>query len=76
MGVVHQRNITHQTKEEGSAEIITVEHVLSYNVDVVLICLDNGYCGRGAFCKYSHGEDALVPGVFPMGPPTNSGRKL
>ena len=35
----------------------------------LLICADNGYCGRGAFCKYSHGEDALVPGVFPMGPP-------
>src|SRR6266849_5474838 len=68
MGVDHKRNITHQTKEEGSAEIITVS-VLSYNVDVVLICLDNGYCSRGAFCKYSHGDDAIVPGVFPMGPP-------
>ena len=22
---------------------------------------DNGYCSRGAFCKYSHGEDAVVP---------------
>lgn len=36
------------------------------------ICRDyynNGYCARGGFCKYSHGEDALVPGVFPMGPP-------
>lgn len=40
-----------------------------YNIDVLLICADNGYCGRGAFCKYSHGDDALVPGVFPMGPP-------
>jgi RNA-binding protein 26 len=68
MGVDHHRNITHQTKEEGSAEIITVS-ILSYNVDVVLICPDNGYCARGAFCKYSHGEDALIPGVFPMGPP-------
>ena len=68
MGVDHQRNITHQTKEEGFAEIITVS-MLSYNVDVILICPDNGYCARGAFCKYSHGEDALVPGVFPMGPP-------
>lgn len=28
---------------------------------------DNGYCARGAFCKYSHGEDAVVPGqLFPM----------
>ena len=68
MGVDHQRNITHQTKEEGSAEIITVS-ILSYNLNIVLICPDNGYCARGSFCKYSHGEDALVPGVFPMGPP-------
>jgi RNA-binding protein 26 len=68
MGVDRQRNTTHQTKGEGSAEIITVS-MPSCNVDVVLICADNGYCGRGAFCKYSHGEDALVPGVFPMGPP-------
>ena len=29
--------------------------------------LDNGYCARGAFCKYSHGDDAVVPGqLFPM----------
>ena len=68
MGVDHQRNITHQIREEGSAEIIIVS-MLSYNVDIVLICPDNGYCARGGFCKYSHGEDALVPGVFPMGPP-------
>ncbi|RPD81799.1 hypothetical protein L226DRAFT_7819 [Lentinus tigrinus ALCF2SS1-7] len=35
------------------------------------ICRDyhnNGYCARGAFCKYSHGEDAVVPSqLFPMG---------
>ncbi|KAJ3536639.1 hypothetical protein NM688_g6809 [Phlebia brevispora] len=34
------------------------------------ICRDyhnNGYCARGAFCKYSHGDDAVVPGqLFPM----------
>ncbi|KAI0343890.1 hypothetical protein BDW22DRAFT_1412548 [Trametopsis cervina] len=34
------------------------------------ICRDyhnNGYCARGAFCKYSHGEDAVIPGpIFPM----------
>lgn len=68
MAADHHRNTTHQTKEGGSAEIITVS-MPSYDVDVVLICADNGYCGRGAYCKYSHGEDALVPGVFPMGPP-------
>ncbi|KAI0690701.1 hypothetical protein BC835DRAFT_1280552 [Cytidiella melzeri] len=30
---------------------------------------NNGYCARGAFCKYSHGDDAVVPGplsMFPM----------
>ncbi|OJA09097.1 hypothetical protein AZE42_02559 [Rhizopogon vesiculosus] len=34
------------------------------------ICRDyhnNGYCARGALCKYSHGDDAFVPSqVFPM----------
>ncbi|KAI0336015.1 hypothetical protein GY45DRAFT_572451 [Cubamyces sp. BRFM 1775] len=34
------------------------------------ICRDyhnNGYCARGAFCKYSHGEDAVIPTqLFPM----------
>lgn len=68
MGADHRLSTTHQTKEEGSAETITVS-IPSHNVDVILICADNGYCARGAFCKYSHGEDALVPGVFPMGPP-------
>ncbi|KAI0048419.1 hypothetical protein FA95DRAFT_1490904 [Auriscalpium vulgare] len=35
------------------------------------ICRDyhnNGYCARGAYCKYSHGEDAVIPGMFPLGP--------
>ncbi|KAH9950510.1 hypothetical protein B0H21DRAFT_723637 [Amylocystis lapponica] len=34
------------------------------------ICRDyhnNGYCARGAFCKFSHGEDAVIPSqLFPM----------
>ncbi|KAF9456156.1 hypothetical protein BDZ94DRAFT_1276397 [Collybia nuda] len=34
------------------------------------ICRDyhnNGYCARGVMCKYSHGEDAVVPGqLYPM----------
>lgn len=29
--------------------------------------VDNGYCARGAHCKYSHGEDAVVPNPFFMG---------
>lgn len=29
---------------------------------------DNGYCARGALCKYSHGDDAFVPSqLFTMG---------
>src|SRR5580692_2875199 len=68
MGADHQHNTTHQTKEEVSAEIITVS-MASENVDVVLIRADSGYCARGAYCKYSHGDDALVPGAFPIGPP-------
>ncbi|KAH9921931.1 uncharacterized protein BXZ73DRAFT_39181 [Epithele typhae] len=35
------------------------------------ICRDyhnSGYCARGAFCKYSHGDDAVIPGqLFPLG---------
>ncbi|KAF9036450.1 hypothetical protein BDZ89DRAFT_1100620 [Hymenopellis radicata] len=34
------------------------------------ICRDyhnNGYCSRGALCKFSHGEDAVIPGqMFPL----------
>ncbi|KAL1952161.1 hypothetical protein VTO73DRAFT_1310 [Trametes versicolor] len=34
------------------------------------ICRDyhnNGYCARGQFCKYSHGDDAVIPQqLFPM----------
>ncbi|KAJ7169630.1 hypothetical protein C8R46DRAFT_204124 [Mycena filopes] len=34
------------------------------------ICRDyhnNGYCSRGAYCKFSHGDDAVVPGqLYPM----------
>lgn len=67
MGADHQRSTTHRIKEEGSVEIITVSVVPS-DVDVVLIHTDNGYCARGGYCKYSHGEDALVPGVFPIPP--------
>ncbi|EMD41690.1 hypothetical protein CERSUDRAFT_110267 [Gelatoporia subvermispora B] len=37
------------------------------------ICRDyhnNGYCARGAFCKYSHGDDAVIPAqLYPMGGP-------
>jgi RNA-binding protein 26 len=44
------------------------EHSSPFALTTVLIRADNGYCARGAYCKYSHGDDALIPGVFPMGP--------
>ena len=36
---------------------------------------DNGYCARGAMCKYSHGDDAVIPSqLYPMdGGPSGSG---
>jgi RNA-binding protein 26 len=36
---------------------------------------DNGYCARGAMCKYSHGDDAVIPSqLYPMdGGPSSSG---
>ncbi|KAL6304235.1 hypothetical protein BKA93DRAFT_301444 [Sparassis latifolia] len=41
------------------------------------ICRDyhnNGYCARGAFCKYSHGDDAVIPSqLFPMNGPMGVG---
>jgi len=40
-----------------------------------MLYLDNGYCARGAMCKYSHGEDAVIPSqLYPMnGVPSGSG---
>ena len=40
-----------------------------------MLYLDNGYCARGAMCKYSHGEDAVIPSqLYPMnGGPSGSG---
>lgn len=68
--VAVRRPINLQIRSEEFAEIIIV-CFLSVDRDIVLtlFCLnftDNGYCARGATCKYSHGEDAVVPGMFPM----------
>lgn len=37
--------------------------------------IDSGYCARGAMCKYSHGDDAVIPSqLYPMdGGPSGSG---
>ena len=50
-------------RDYHSAFITRRVHTLpSHNVS-----LDNGYCARGAFCKYSHGDDAVIPSqLFPM----------
>ena len=40
-----------------------------------MLSVDNGYCARGAMCKYSHGDDAVIPSqLYPMnGGPSGSG---
>ena len=39
-----------------------------------MLSVDNGYCARGAMCKYSHGDDAVIPSqLYPMnGGPSGS----
>ena len=41
----------------------------------IFYSIDNGYCARGAMCKYSHGDDAVIPSqLYPMdGGPSGSG---
>ena len=39
-----------------------------------MLYLDNGYCARGAMCKYSHGDDAVIPSqLYPMNAGPSSG---
>lgn len=55
--------ISRQTKEKEYVVIIIVRLLFRNNLKKLLTCIptDNGYCARGALCKYSHGEDAFVP---------------
>lgn len=43
--------------------------LISFRTFTKFYALDNGYCARGAMCKYSHAEDAVVPGLFPINSP-------
>lgn len=41
----------------------------SFSMQPINHSVDNGYCARGIMCKYSHGDDAVVPGqLYPMQP--------
>lgn len=61
------RRINHQ-REGVYVAITTVRTSLWHALTALtLLCLENGYCARGALCKYSHGDDAFVPSqLFPM----------
>lgn len=74
--VVGRRVTSHRIRKEAYAETITVcssqFHPCGLHVDNSLA--DNGFCARGEFCRYSHGEDAVVPGqLFPMNVPAMGG---
>ena len=43
------------------AEIIIVSGLSDILLRPLNSSSDNGYCSRGAYCKYSHGDDAVVP---------------
>ena len=43
--------------------------LISFRTFTKFYALDNGYCARGAMCKYSHAEDAVVPGLFSINSP-------
>lgn len=77
------RGINPQTRSGESVEIITVRTISIAHVwhpsplsalnlnsmahFVFTYLSDNGYCARGAMCKYSHGDDAVVPGpMYPL----------
>ncbi|KAG6330067.1 hypothetical protein ID866_9022, partial [Astraeus odoratus] len=46
-------------------------YMICFSTRVTCYFPENGYCARGALCKYSHGDDAFVPSqLFPM---TSSG---
>lgn len=55
-------SIDHQTRRIGEyVETIIVSGPPSGSSAYIHPRSDNGYCSRGAFCKYSHGDDAVVP---------------
>lgn len=65
------RTTDHQTNGGVYAETIIVRLFVpgvSLFPDSRVVAPDNGYCARGAYCKYSHGDDAVVPTqMFPVG---------
>jgi len=64
-----QRIQTYQPPERrGICRDYHSAHIsLAYPDSLNALCLENGYCARGALCKYSHGDDAFVPSqLFPM----------
>jgi len=55
-------SIDHQIRQTGEyVETIIVSGPPSDLSAYTYPMSDNGYCSRGAYCKYSHGDDAVVP---------------
>ena len=55
-------SIGHRTRRRGGcAGTIIVSGPSSDSLAYAYPRSDSGYCSRGAYCKYSHGDDAVVP---------------
>ena len=55
-------SIGHRIRRRGRcAETIIVSGPSSDSSAYTYPRSDSGYCSRGAYCKYSHGDDAVVP---------------
>ena len=48
-------------RRDRCAGTIIVSGFSSYSSPCIHPWSDSGYCSRGAYCKYSHGDDAVVP---------------
>jgi RNA-binding protein 26 len=74
--VAGHRATSHQIRKEAYVETITVRSTQRSpcRIHVDNSYADNGFCARGEFCRYSHGEDAVVPGqLFQMNSPAMGG---
>ena len=61
-GGIDLSSIGHQIRRIGGyVETIIVSGPSSDSSAYTHPRSDNGYCSRGAYCKYSHGDDAVVP---------------
>jgi RNA-binding protein 26 len=71
MADIRRRIIPPIRNEEFAGTTIVRMLFFDFAIPSFFFPSDNGYCARGAMCKYSHGDDAVVPGqLYPMNGPT------